>query len=207
MTVAHSARPQKRTGVYLESDWMEGAFGTFWIVVDGVRHGYDLDPTVPSRHIHGRDGHSQDYGRHVHDRWNEPHRHLHPGDKAPSEARQDVGTPRERPERQRHHAHRIYVNEAVTIGEAIDALAIAVRLGSAAYEDGRWADGHQRFIAAQDAAAAAVMASGKMIKAFADLMHDGGPTDRPGIEFEDQVRTGSFIEERRRKQPAEQQAA
>ena len=194
MTVAHSASTQKRTGVYEEKPWNEREFGCYHTSVDGVEHVYELDPSVPSRHIHYRDGVQQSYGRHVHDRWNEPHRHLHPGDRAPSEARQNVGAPRELPQKERHSSHRTYVTEAATIGEAIDALAMAVRLGSAAYEDGRWRDGYQQFVAAKEASEAAMRAAGLLIAALEDLWHDGGANDRPVVEFAYQAKNKLPVE-------------
>lgn len=182
---------QKRTGVYAE-DWRETALGSFTIEADGVAHVYEQDPYVDGNHWHGRDGSGPlDYGRHVHDRWDEPHRHLHPGDKRPSEARQE-GFVRELPAKERHHSHRIYVNESVSLNEAIDKAVMAVRMGSAAYEDGRWRDAHGKFGEVVSAMTAAVQSAQLLVSAMYDLWDDGGPCDRRVVELESQALGGSI---------------
>ena len=188
MTVTHIVSAQKRTGVYGE-EWNEGGFGEFDINVDGVRHGYELSYRG---HIHTRDGVPQDYGRHIHDRWNDPHRHLHPGDKAPSEAKADGSGYKDRERKETHHAHRVYVNESARIGEAIDRLAMAVRAGTAAYEGGHWKEAHDQHAAAVKAAEAAVDAGRLLVGAMHDLWNDGGPNDRRIVEFESQALGGSL---------------
>lgn len=196
--VAFVAPAEKRTGVYGEEDWRETIPGEYHITVEGVSHIYIPGPEIPGNHRHVRNGVSQNYGLHTHTRWDEPHRHLHPGDKNPTtntngsahpeRTGRQGDLPREEIRKDTHHAHRIYVNEAVTINEALDALALAVRVGSAAYEDGRWKDAHQRYIAAQDASEAALAAAGKIVAAMSELWRDGGPNDRRTVEFESQVK-------------------